>query len=251
MSKTLEKKENVFGLNFELQPTQDVPVYQYLEANESFLKKPSMVKEVMEYLDTIENANKMDSTRTARKTAVDRKSVAQDDDFLVTLRTPTNVRSSFRRAKFKKIPMNTNQFTFMRQIEPEPEDRILARQQREIVAETFRRSGNFEYRKQRFEVAIDFYTRGLTYVKDTPVLYVNRAMCYIKLRAYKRGIMDCDHVLTYIDEKYPRAWLYRAAAYKRLNDEANYEYSVSQVKRLNNTETEFIDDFLEKMRTLL
>lgn len=63
--------------------------------------------------------------------------------------------------------------------------------------------------------------------------------------------MDTDFVLTKLDEKYLRAWLYRAAAYKRLNDEANYEYSVYQARRLNYTETEFIDDFLDKMRSLL
>lgn len=82
--------------------------------------------------------------------------------------------------KARRIALNTNQFTFMRQIDPEPEDRILARQEREFVAETFRRLGNFEYRKLRFDVAIENYTKGLKYVKDTPVLYVNRAMCYIK-----------------------------------------------------------------------
>ncbi|KAH8243950.1 hypothetical protein KR032_011731, partial [Drosophila birchii] len=220
------------------------------EANESFLKKRSKVEDVLECLEIIENANKMDSAK-ARKSTVDRKSLNMDMDFLVTKRKVSSTEASSKRGKHKKIPLNTNQFTFMRQIDPEPEDRNLARKQRENVADTFRRLGNFEYRKRKFDEAIYHYTKGLTYVKDTPVLYLNRAMCYIKLREYKRGIMDCDYILMHIDEKYLRAWLYRAAAYKRLDDEANYEHSVYMARRTNYTETEFIDDFLDKLRTLL
>ncbi|KAH8292274.1 hypothetical protein KR054_008042, partial [Drosophila jambulina] len=240
-----------FGLTFDLKPSQqEFPVFQCPEANESFLEQPSKLEEVFECLTLIENANKMDSAKADKKPTVQHKSL-EDLDFLVTLRKPSSNEATFRRAKANQIPMNTNQFTFMRQIEPEPEDRILARNQREIVANTFRRMGNYEYRKRKFDEAIGYYTKGLQYVQDTPVLYVNRAMCYIKLREYKRGIMDCNYVLTHIDEKYVRAWLYRAAAYKRLDDEANYEDSVYQARRLNYTETAFINEFLDKIRTLL
>jgi len=71
------------------------------------------------------------------------------------------------------------------------------------------------------------------------------------MREYKLSIMDCDYVIAKLDGNYLRAWLYRAAAYKRLNDEANYEDSVSQARRLNRSQREFIDDFLDKMRSLL
>ncbi|XP_020818459.1 tetratricopeptide repeat protein 12 [Drosophila serrata] len=243
------KNENIFFSN--LEPLkQDFLVHQYPEANESFLKQPSKVEDVLEYLETIENANKMDSAK-ARKSTVDRKSLDMNLDFMVTLRKVSNTETYSRRGKSKKLPLNTNQFTFMRQINQEPQDRLLVRLERESVADTFRRLGNFEYRKRRFDEAINYYTKGLTYVKDTPVLYLNRAMCFIKLREYKRGIMDCDYILAYIDEKNVRAWLYRAAAYKRLSDEYNYDHSVYKARILNHTETEFIDDFLEKLRTQL
>ncbi|KAH8265484.1 hypothetical protein KR038_009017 [Drosophila bunnanda] len=250
MSKTFNKTENVFDLNVE-PLKEEFLVHQYPEANESFLKKPSKVEEVIESLQIMENANNRDSVKAARKSTVIQKPFNMDSDFMVTFRTVASTTTSVKRGKLKKTRLNTNQFTFMRQIEPDPEDRISARKEREIVADNFRRMGNFEYRKRRYDEAILYYTKALSYVKDTPVLYVNRAMCYIKLKEYKRGIMDCDYILAYIDNRYVRAWLYRAAAYKRLNDEANYEYSVYKAKRLNHTETEFIDDFLEKVKTLL
>ncbi|KAI8044300.1 tetratricopeptide repeat protein 12 [Drosophila gunungcola] len=245
-TKIVEKKEeNIIRISLET-PKQELSIYQHPEANESFLENHSTVKDVVECLETIENANKTDSSKDRKKSSVD----MADLDFVVTKRIKRN--SAFiRRNKTRKVPSNTNQFTFMRQVDPDPDDRILARKQREDVAETFRRMGNFEYRKINFGLAKDYYTKGLEYIKDTPVLYVNRAMCYIKLREYKLSIMDCDYVIAKVDENYLRAWLYRAVAYKRLNDEANYEYSVDQARRLNRSEAAFIDDFVDKMRSLL
>jgi len=72
----------------------------------------------------------------------------------------------------------------MRQIDSEPDDRVLAREQREDVAETFRRMGNYEYRKLNFSLAKDYYSKGIQYIKDSPVLYVNRALCFIKWVSY-------------------------------------------------------------------
>jgi len=42
------------------------------------------------------------------------------------------------------------------------------------------RLGNAEYRRANFDKAIEYYTKGLNYINDSPVLYVNRSLCYIK-----------------------------------------------------------------------
>ncbi|XP_016952283.1 tetratricopeptide repeat protein 12 [Drosophila biarmipes] len=246
-TKTLDKNEgNERGVSSKVSKP-DLFIYQHPESDESFLdERPSKVQEVIECLEAIENANKTDSSKTREKSTLN----ISDLQFLVT-HQKARKSSVFRRPKTKKVPINTNQFTFMRQIDSEPEDRILARKQREDVAETFRRMGNHEYRKLNFSLAKNYYTKGLEYIKDTPVLYVNRAMCFIKMREFKLGIMDCDYVIAKLDGNYLRAWLYRAAAYKRLNDEANFEDSVSLARRLNRTQNAFIDDFLDKMRSLL
>lgn len=71
------------------------------------------------------------------------------------------------------------------------------------------------------------------------------------MREFRRGIMDCDYVINHVDGQYLRAWLYRAAGYKRLNDEPNFENSIYQAKRENYTQHAYIDDFVDKMRSLL
>uniref|UniRef100_A0A0K8VEQ5 Tetratricopeptide repeat protein 12 n=1 Tax=Bactrocera latifrons TaxID=174628 RepID=A0A0K8VEQ5_BACLA len=109
--------------------------------------------------------------------------------------------------------------------------------------------GNDAYRKQNYEKAIQMYTKAIEHVKDSPILYNNRALCYLKLRNSKRAIIDADYVINKLDEKNLRSWLYRAAAYLRLGDEKNYENSIKFAKKNNTKEISYITAFQEKLRT--
>ncbi|XP_064548330.1 tetratricopeptide repeat protein 12 [Drosophila montana] len=222
--------------------------------DEKFLKEPSKVVDAIQFLDIMADANKMEDTRDGKKKqakpVVDHSAEVTDNNFFISQRSLSG-RMSVKRSKARiKFTTNTNQFTFMRQFDQSTEERVQSRLERERIANSFRRQGNWAYRREQFNTAIDFYNKGLENICDTPVLYINRACCYLKLRSFKRAIMDCDYILNKLDPKYMRAWLYRAAAFKRLNDEKNYEECVHQVKRLNTKEMQFIDSFLEKMRTL-
>ncbi|KAH8271197.1 hypothetical protein KR018_001190, partial [Drosophila ironensis] len=231
------------------EPQNEFFIYRHPETDEAFLDEPSKVKELIEFLDAIHSFNKSDSSKEQKRASLNLNELVTDTNFFVNQKP--SIGSSSRRSTRRKVPVNTNQFTFMRQIDMDPEDRILARKEREITAETFRRLGNYEYRKMRFDSAVVYYTKGLEYVRDTPVLYVNRAICYIKMREYKRALMDCNYVIVNLDEKYLRAWLYKAAAHKRMNDEFNYNDSIFQARHTNFTEQEFINDFVDQMRSLL
>ncbi|XP_023034499.2 tetratricopeptide repeat protein 12 isoform X2 [Drosophila willistoni] len=235
--KKIEVKKNAHTDNYRTEDTETTQELPHMddemspEMNEKFLEEPSKVQEVLQFLDQMANANKMDEGSAPQKPLVDSSGLVTDENFLVFKRISFNDRMSIKRSKSKnKIVGNTNQFTFMRQIDETQERRVETRIERERVADNYRRLGNFEYRRNAFEAAIQFYTRGLGYIVDTPVLYVNRALCHIK---------------------YLRAWLYRAAAYKRLNDEKSFEESVYQAKSLNSSEIEYIEKFLDKMRTML
>lgn len=61
--------------------------------------------------------------------------------------------------------------------------------------------------------------------------------------------MDCDHVVNKLDEKNLRGWLYRALAYMKLEDTANYNVSVQMAYKNNNKQKDEIDEFLEKIKT--
>ncbi|XP_002138101.1 tetratricopeptide repeat protein 12 [Drosophila pseudoobscura] len=227
----------------------DYAIYQHPQTDEVFLHSPSLVDDVLQFMETIGDASKNEAS-AATKEKKNYSEKLTDDNFMVTSRLIFG--ASYKRSRSKtKVTANTNTFTFMRQVDQDLKSRQQARIERERVAENFRRLGNHEYRKENYELAAQHYTRGLATINDTPVLYVNRALCYLKRREFKRAIMDCDYILTYLDEKYLRAWLYKAAGHKRLNDEEQYQRSVYMAKRSNHTEYEAIDNFLDKMRSYL
>ncbi|XP_055856322.1 tetratricopeptide repeat protein 12 [Episyrphus balteatus] len=141
-----------------------------------------------------------------------------------------------------------DKFTFMQQIEQDAAKRNEVRQEREKIAQHFRKLGNDAYHKQEFEKAINMFTKAIDHVKDSPILYNNRALSYMKLKVHKRAIIDCDFVINKLDDKNLRAWLYRAAAYYKLGDEKNFETSIKWAKKNNSKELETIEKFVANVK---
>lgn len=50
------------------------------------------------------------------------------------------------------------------------------------------RMGNKAFRDDDVETAVSLYSRAIDMVRDSPILYNNRALSYIKLSLYKRGL---------------------------------------------------------------
>lgn len=69
------------------------------------------------------------------------------------------------------------------------------------------------------------------------------------MKIYRRAVHDCDHVVNKLDEKNLRAWLYRALAYMKLEDTANFNASVEMAHKTNSKKKKEIDDFIERIKT--
>jgi tetratricopeptide (TPR) repeat protein len=89
------------------------------------------------------------------------------------------------------------------------------------------------------------YSKAIDQIRDSPILYNNRALSYIKFGLYKRAIIDCDFVINKLDEKNLRSWLYRAQGYYLLEEQRAYEKSVSEARKNNPKDLEFIDKIVE------
>lgn len=104
--------------------------------------------------------------------------------------------------------------------------------------------GNQAFRNGEYEKAVSMYTKALDQVRDSPILYNNRALSYIRLSLYKRAIIDCDFVLNKLDEKNLRAWLYRAKAYYSLDEKRLYDKSIQEAKKHHPKEINYIDKII-------
>lgn len=128
----------------------------------------------------------------------------------------------------------------------------------------FFRMGNEAFRNGNYERAIGMYTKAIDQVKDSPVLYNNRALTYIRsvwqgkkpnfvltliaklifkfrLGLYKKAVIDADFVIQKLDEKNVRSWLYRAKSYYLLEETRDFEKSVNEAKKNNPKDLEFIE----------
>ncbi|XP_016974622.1 tetratricopeptide repeat protein 12 [Drosophila rhopaloa] len=223
-----------------------------MDADESFLDQRSLLMDVIRQLDDIQNANKMDTGtkgKEEKKPEVDLSVGVTNTSFMVFAR---DIRKKSSRP-FKRVHKhsNTNQLSCMRQIDGTPKDRAEARRDRESVADSFRRLGNDEYRRTNYEKAISHYSKAIQYVSDSPVLYCNRALAKIKKRDFKQALFDLDYVIFKLDPLHLKAWLYRAGALARLNNEIESNLAIANARLFNRSQKDqrYIDYFLEKLKT--
>ncbi|EDW59403.1 tetratricopeptide repeat protein 12 [Drosophila virilis] len=227
-----------------------MPTTTHRELEENFLRTPSKVDDIMKFLIDIGKAKRADAAKDDPEVEINHSAAITDDNFMVLSRNSRFAKKnklSIRKSSIGSIQLN--QLSFMRQIDVSREDRIKAREERIRVASNYRRLGNVEYRKINFEKAIEHYSKGLEYIPDSPVLFVNRSLCYIKKREFKRALIDLDYVILNLDGRCLRAWLYRAGALKRMNNEAGYLDCIDNARRYNHSEEQYIENFIEKMRT--
>ncbi|KAH8336287.1 hypothetical protein KR074_008553 [Drosophila pseudoananassae] len=223
-----------------------------MDADESFLTVRSLLMDVSKQLEDMLNANKMDTGNKGKEEKppeVDPSRNVTDTNFLVFSR---DLRKKSSRP-WKKILTNSNvnQTCFMRQIDVTPEERLEARCDRERIADSFRRLGNEEYRRTSYEKAIQYYTKAIQYVADSPVLFCNRALAKIKKRDFKLALFDLDYVIFKLDPIHMRAWLYRGGALLRMNNESESQIAIANARLFNRGQKEqkYIDYFLEKLRS--
>ncbi|EDW80728.2 uncharacterized protein Dwil_GK11681 [Drosophila willistoni] len=227
-----------------------------MEDPEDFLFGPSEVMSFMKQLEDIIAANKSDNTKEkdVKTPEVDITAGVTEDNFIVIRRMPKGKKSygaskSVSRRTHK--PVNVNQMSFMRQVDVTKKQRQQAFEERHRVAENFRRLGNDDFRKNNYERAILMYTKGLSYINDTPVLYCNRALAFVKKREYNLALLDLDYVLHKLNPKCMKAWLYRAGTMKRMNNETGFESAINMARKYQRTEkdTAYLQMFLEKVRS--
>ncbi|KAH8271198.1 hypothetical protein KR018_001189 [Drosophila ironensis] len=222
-----------------------------MDADEGFLHKRSLLMDVTKQLDEMLNANKMDTGTKDKepKKEVDPSEGVTDTSFVVFSRIMR--KKSSRMLKKIMYHSNLNQISCMRQIDVSPKDRIEARHDRLRIADSFRRLGNDEYRRASYEKAVSNYSKAIQYVADSPVLYCNRALAKIKKREYKLALFDLDYVLFKLDPIHLKAWLYRAGALLRLNNESESQVAIANAKLFNRSkkDQQYIEYFLEKLRS--
>ncbi|XP_065093805.1 tetratricopeptide repeat protein 12 [Ochlerotatus camptorhynchus] len=213
---------------------------------EEFEASMSKVDEVMKILNLMTSGDKgkeqMGVTFAEHFLGEDKKDLEKIDvnNFIVRVNQERTVINRNSEDSLDK-PMASDKFAFMAEVERDAARRASERKEREQTAQGLRRAGNRAFRRGEFEKAISMYTKAIDQIRDSPILYNNRALAYIKIQMCKRAIIDCDFVISKLDEKNLRSWIYRAQGYHLLGEMRAYEKSVSEAKKHNPKEWDYID----------
>uniref|UniRef100_A0A182PIP8 TPR_REGION domain-containing protein n=1 Tax=Anopheles epiroticus TaxID=199890 RepID=A0A182PIP8_9DIPT len=226
------------------------------EDEEAFEAGLSKVDEVMRILNLMTSGDK----------AKEQMGVAFADQFLGTdgatkKKEETNVENFIVRVNQERTVINRkdttddppieqpmqDKYAFMAEIERDAARRAAERREREQVAQGLRRAGNRAFRKGEYEQAINMYSKAIDQIRDSPILYNNRALAYIRIELYKRAIIDCDFVISKLDEKNLRSWIFRAQGYYRLGEMKAYEKSVAEARKHNPRELSYIDRIVREI----
>ncbi|XP_062122313.1 tetratricopeptide repeat protein 12 [Drosophila sulfurigaster albostrigata] len=205
----------------------------------------STLQKIEDILQNKGSSAEDESVLPKAKTAEDFENLDVDKVHLTIREDRTVINKSDAKPKEQKGNENTmDQQSFMKEVERDANERAQSRAKREHEAEGHRCQGNEAFRKGSYEKAILHYNKAVERVKDSAITYNNRALCYIRLRNYKRALDDCQYVLHKLQETNLRAWLYRAKAYKCLKDVDKFEESVAKARQHNPKQLSYIDKFI-------
>lgn len=222
------------------------------EEFQTFETKIDEVMKILNMMNSSDPKNQANGTKLADK-YLGKDLVYQEkldkDDFIVKF---TQDRTVINKSKDCEDPGQSGTMkptAFMQEMERDASRRAKDRRDRESVSQNLRKLGNQAYREQEYEKAVSLYTKAIDHVKDSPVLYNNRALSYIRLGLFKKAVIDADFVLQKLDEKNLRAWLFRAKAYYLLGETRDYKKSINEAKKGNPKKLEFIEKVAEQILT--
>ncbi|XP_055324903.1 tetratricopeptide repeat protein 12 isoform X2 [Sitodiplosis mosellana] len=204
---------------------------------DDFRQFENKIDEVLYLLKGMNNCDRKHST-AALDLGKDKLSA---DDFVVKITENRTVINKEAKVENFNEKEQMEKLAFMQEVERDAARRAEERKEREAVAQNLRKMGNEAFRNGEYEKAIGMYSKAIDQVKDSPVLYNNRALAYIRLGLYKKAVIDADFVLQKLDEKNVRSWLYRAKSYYLLGERRDFEKSVNEAKKNNPKGLDFIE----------
>ncbi|KAB0790920.1 hypothetical protein PPYR_02720 [Photinus pyralis] len=154
-----------------------------------------------------------------------------------------------RALRDEKLDENTmSQETFMNEVSRDADKRYKDRLIRQEKADTLKVRATKAFRRGEFEKAVTLYSQAIEQIRDSCMLYTNRALAYINLNFYEKAIDDVERALM-LNEGSLRAGLLLAKAHFLKNDKKKFWIAVEQVKEKNPKQISFINEYIEELES--
>jgi tetratricopeptide (TPR) repeat protein len=212
---------------------------------ENFLSQVDSISDVIRCLSS---QDRSENERGMRKADI----LLQDDKFREGEIDEEKIRVKSSRTVINKLPEKDanqgemSQDGFMKMVEKDAKERATTRKMRKEKSDKLRDEGIQLFRKQNFPAALDRFSKAIEWTKDSPLLYNNRALTYIRLKIYSKAIEDCDKAL-FISETNLKARLYKAKAYFSMDDISSCENCLREALEKNPDSEKIIQDYKKEI----
>ncbi|CAH0549475.1 unnamed protein product [Brassicogethes aeneus] len=113
--------------------------------------------------------------------------------------------------------------------------------------ETLKKQANKAFRREEYEKALTLYTKALDLIRDSVVLYNNRALTYIKLKLYEKALPDLNWALR-LNEDCLKSWLLLAKANFYLENLTEFDKAIKEAMERNPNHKDYINEFVDDLK---
>ncbi|XP_050504458.1 tetratricopeptide repeat protein 12-like [Diabrotica virgifera virgifera] len=148
----------------------------------------------------------------------------------------------------QKDPNSMSQEAFMKEVEKDADKRYTDKLVRKEKMETFKKQATLAFRRGEFEKALTLYNKAIEQIKDSVLLYNNRALTYINLKLYERAQEDLKLALR-LNEDCLKSWLLLIKINFLQNNKEGYERDIREVLERNPNDKDFITDYINNLQS--
>ncbi|XP_072387114.1 tetratricopeptide repeat protein 12-like [Diabrotica undecimpunctata] len=146
----------------------------------------------------------------------------------------------------QKDPNTMSQEAFMKEVEKDSNLRYKDKMVRKEKMETFKKQATLAFRRGEFEKALTLYNKAIEQIKDSVLLYNNRALTYLNLKFYERAKQDLKLALR-LNEDCLKSWLLLIKIHFLQNNKEEYERDIREVLERNPNDKDFIEDYIKNL----
>ncbi|XP_069702935.1 tetratricopeptide repeat protein 12-like [Periplaneta americana] len=215
-----------------------------------------MKEEYDNFLQKVEEVSSIMKGLTSKDRNVAGKAIQKADLFLrnsdekceITsdgLKIKTN-KTVINKKAFESNPMQNNEASpeaFMAHIEKDVKARAADRKERKAIADEYKKKANEAFRAQDYEKALDYYNKAIEQVRDSCLLYTNRALTCLNLQLYSRAISDCEWAHK-VNENNLKAWLYKARAHHEIGEDDEAAHCIKEAEKRNPESKREIQEYI-------
>ncbi|CAG9853580.1 unnamed protein product [Phyllotreta striolata] len=175
-----------------------------------------------------------------------KKIIEKIDDGTIELKI-RNDRTVINKKAFEEIssdPNTMSQEAFMREVERDANQRYEEKLVRREKMETLKKQATLAFRRGEYEKALTLYNKAIQQIKDSPLLYNNRALTCIKLKLYDKAENDLVEWALHLNEDSLKSWLLLAKVHYLQNKMQDYEKDIKEALNRNPERKEFIEDYV-------